>query len=251
MSAEDIPPSPSAAKRVEAFRHRQPRPPLHPAEKRLLWILGLQLSFLPWALGTMHPWSQATSLGLGLLGLGLALVPRIYGEELSGDEPPFRWKPWSKLIRWPVFWVGLALLLYVIVQEINPSWRYIQTPKLWWLIREKNVRWLPTSIAAPFVKSNAWRQLIIYAAAWLTVCAIWVGLTRRRSVRILLIVLVVNGLVLGSLMVAQHLTDNSRMPWPLTDLTPASLTSSFIYENHAGAYFALLTFAAIALSSWY
>jgi hypothetical protein len=252
MTPEDLPSFPSAVRRVEAFRNKESRPPLHPLEKRLLWLLGAHLCFLPWALGTMHPWSQVTSLVLGILGLGLALMPRIYdGELIGGDEPPYRWKPWSKLVRWPIFWTGIVLLLYVAIQAANPAWHYVQTPKFWWLTREKNVSWLPSGISAPFAKFNDWRQWIIFASAWLLTCAIWVGLTRRRSLRILLIVLVVNGLALGSLMVAQHLTEGGRIPWPLTALTPARLTASFIYENHAGAYFALVAFAAIALSSWY
>lgn len=251
MGMPDNPSSSSAARRVEAFRSARKRPPLHPAERRLLWVLGAHLSFLPWALGTMHPWSQAVSLGFGIAGLALALVPREYDFELCGDEPPYRWMPWPKLKRWPIFWIGLALLGYVALQALNPSWRYMRMLDIWWLTREKNVGWLPTGIRAPYAISNAWRQLIIYGSAWLTTCAVWVGLTRRKSFRILLIAMVVNGLALTGLMVAQHVMGDARIPWPLTALTPASLTASFIYENHAGAYFALMTFAAVALATWY
>jgi O-Antigen ligase len=250
MPAKENAPSPSV-RRMDTFRQRQTRRPLHPAERQLLWLLGAHLVFLPWALGTMHPWSQGVSLGFGVLGLGLALRPRIYDGDLCGAEPPFRSRPGAKLARWPIFWIGLGLLFYVFVQALNPSWRYVLTPQLWWLTREKNIAWLPTSIAAPFGRSNAWRQLVIYATGWLTVCTVWVGLTRRRSFRILLIVLVANGLALAGILAAQHVLEDTRIPWPLTALTPSSLTASFIYENHAGAYFALVTFAAVALATWY
>ncbi|MBC7366774.1 MAG: hypothetical protein H7343_08165 [Undibacterium sp.] len=34
---------------------------LHPLEKNVVTTVGLRLSFLPWALGTMHVWSQIVS----------------------------------------------------------------------------------------------------------------------------------------------------------------------------------------------
>jgi hypothetical protein len=111
-----------------------------------------------------------------------------------------------------------------------------------------DIVWLPTGVRVPFARSNAWRQLIIYAACWVSVCAIWRGITRRRSLRIVMGIIVANGLALGTLLIYQHLTGNPRTPWPLTVLTPAGLTASFIYENHAGAYLGLTAFASAALA---
>src|SRR5271154_4672911 len=60
---------------------RAPRP-LHPLEKALLIVTGIHMCFLPWALGgmTFTPWPLWISLGLGVVGLLLALWPRNYTE---------------------------------------------------------------------------------------------------------------------------------------------------------------------------
>src|SRR5262249_2930567 len=54
--------------------HRHARTPLPDAERRFLAILGVHLCFLPWALGTMHPWSQWTSLALAAVGFAFAIA---------------------------------------------------------------------------------------------------------------------------------------------------------------------------------
>jgi O-antigen ligase len=243
-------PSLSGVCRIEQFRSERPSLPIHPAEKWLLVILGVHLCFLPWALGTMHLWSQLVSLGLGLCGFIVALLPRASEDEL-GRPTSLRMAMWPWLMRFPIFWLGLALLLYVLGQALNPSWRYEQDATFWWLVRIKNVAWLPTSIDAPFAKSNAWCQLIVYSAAWLVVCSAWVGLTRRRSWRVLLSVLTANALLLGGLLAFQRLSNTSQLPWPLIELIPrAGLTSSFVYHNHAGAYLGLVAFCAVVLAVW-
>lgn len=238
-------------KRVEQFRGQRNQMPLHPAESALLAVLGVHLCFLPWALGTMHPWSQWVSLGLAVVGFGLALQSRTHESGPGWSGGPFRVPVWPRLVRFPIFWVGLALLAYVAVQGLNPSWRYTRNQTGWWLVRVADVPWLPTSIDSPFAQASAWRQLEIYASAWLVVCSAWVGVTRRRSCRILLGVLVANAVALAALLVFQRATGDTRLPWPLHLLTAREwLTASFVYHNHAGAYLALMTLAAIALATW-
>ncbi len=92
---------------------------------------------------------------------------------------------------------------------------------------------------------------MIVASVWMTTCAVWIGIMRRRSLRILLGALVGNGVALCALEAFQRVTGNFRAPWPLTKFTPYGLNASFVYKNHAGAYLALVTFAAIALATWH
>ena len=99
--------------------HKQ-RPPLHPREKWFLGVVLLLLVFLPWAFGTMHVWSQVTALSLSLLALLLALWPRFYSSDLT-EGPEFHLRSWPRLIRFPLFWLGLALLGYIALQAANPS----------------------------------------------------------------------------------------------------------------------------------
>lgn len=244
-------PASSIARRIESFRNVRGPVPLHLDEKRLLSVLGLHLAFFPWALGTMHAWSQCVALGLGILGFATALRPRSYEADTMTGAESFRLVMWPKLVRFPIFWIGLTLLIEIVIQALNPSWRYTSTAKYWWLMPVKNISWLPSGVEAPFERFNAWRQLIIYADTWLLACSVWVGLTRRRSLRILLLVIAGNALALGMLLGLQHTIADGRFPWPLTALTDANLTGSFIYRNHAGAYMALTAFPAVALAVWF
>ena len=187
---------------------------------------------------------------LAVIGFGVALWPRSYAL-MPSEGGPCRIALWPRLLRFPVFWLGLLLLLYILLQITNPSWRYVQNTDFWWLVRVKDRSWLPTSIQAPFSRFNPWRQLIIYASIWLLVCSVWVGLTRRKSLRMLLTAIVCNALALGVLLAIQRVTDNHRIPWPLTDWTDLGLTATFISYNHTGAFFALTVFCAFALASWH
>ena len=55
----------------------------------------------------------------------------------------------------------------------------------------------------------------------------------------------------GCLLAFQRATGDTRLPWPLTELTDREwLTASFVYKNHAGAYFGLMVFAAVSLATW-
>src|ERR1700677_2488697 len=200
----------------------------------------------------MLAWSQVLSLAIAAAGFAAALLPRdYYYRNSAGGGEPYGLSMGRRLARFPIFWIGLALLIYIALQAANPAWRYTQTATQWWLVRQRDIPWLPAGIAAPFARFNAWRQLMIYASAWLSVCSVWVGLTRRRSLRILMGVIVCNSLLLVGLLAIQRISEDHRMPWPLTTWTSNDLTASFVYENHAGAYLGLATFSAIALATWF
>jgi hypothetical protein len=196
----------------------------------------------------MHPWSQIVSLALAVLDIVVAILPRTYPGGLKGQSTAVRLTMGPKLRRFPIFWLGLGLLIYIASQGLNPSWYYVHNVDWWWLVRRSNIPWLPTSIAEPFARSNAWRQLIIYAAPWLMVCAAWVGFTRRRSLRLILTATAVNAIAIGMALTYQHITGDMAAPWPLSVWTARNVTGSFIYENHAGAYLGLSVFIVAALA---
>jgi len=158
-------------------------------------VTALHLAFVSWALGGMHVWSQAICLGFGITEFWLALRPRYYDEGRTHDEQHFRLLMWPKLLRFPVFWLGLAFFAYIIVQALNPAWQFVQNARgAWWMQRIDYISWLPHgTTGTPFKMMSPWRSLMIYGASFLLVCSIWVGFTRRRSVTALLTVLAVNG----------------------------------------------------------
>jgi O-antigen ligase len=241
---------------LDQFRTNTTRSKLHPAEKLLLGVVSTHLIFLPWALGTMHVWSQVTSFCLAILGFGIALRSRRpflrgVGTPPTNDaQTDRRSRPVQNLICFPLFWLGLAFLVYVLIQALNPAWEYHLAGRYWWLQKIDHVRWLPTGMRAPFAISNPWRNLMIYTDAWLLVNTLWIGFARRRSLQILFTVLGCNAFALAVFGLAQkalHLELIFGFWKP-----PASyFVSSFIYKNHAGAYFNLLLCLTIGLFFWY
>jgi O-antigen ligase len=197
----------------------------------------------------MHIWSQVTALLLSGMAFVLALWPRRYSGELT-DRAEYRLQPWPRLRRFPLFWLGLALLACLGVQAFNPSWVWTRNATTWWLVRVNDVPWLPTSIEAPFDRFNPWRQFIIYATVWLSSCAVWVGLTRRKSARILLGAMVMNAMLVAVVGLVHKASGAAKLLW-LRGFPDAVSFASFVYRNHAGAYFGLMAFAALGLTGWH
>jgi hypothetical protein len=215
-----------------------------------LAVLAIHLCFLPWAVGSMRAWAQEISLALAVVGIILALVPRDYSSDLSGG-PVFRLEPWRRLVHFPLFWLGLALLGYIVLQSTNPSWVFEQNTQRWWLHRVKNISWLPTSISTPFARFNLWRQFIIYASAWLTICTVWIGFTRRSAIEALLVTFVINGVGLGMAGLYLRATATRDTVLWIGRVGDATPFASFYYHNHAGAYLNLIAVIAAALAFWY
>ena len=198
----------------------------------------------------MHLWSQLASLTLAGIGFSVSLMPRHYRQEDNGSAA-FGLVMWPRLLRFPVFWLGLILLAVITIQALNPSWRYTTDGKAWWMTRISNhITWLPLGVDVPFKKGGPWRQLIIYTSTWLTVCSLWVGFTRRRALRALLIILAVNGVLLAGFGVIQNAFGNGKIFW-MRASSNISFFASFIYKNHAGAYFLLTLAVCAGLGSWY
>ncbi len=206
-------------------------PSIPPLEKTLLGFLGLLLVFLPWALGTMHVWSQVAALGIAAICFLLSILPR-------GGDPVT--PGIIKLIRFPVFYAGLLLLAYVAIQGSNPAWKYLELAGRWFMIPiEGHISWLPTGTQTAFEAANPFRYLIIFGIPFLAICAIWCGLTRKESVYFILILLVLNGVALALLGLVQIFTGAEKIFW-LIDHPASNTVASFIYRNHAAAYFNLI-----------
>lgn len=234
---------------LEAFRAKTRRVSIHPLELTALWIISAHLVFLPWALGAMRPWAQIPSLILSVLSLAIALLPRNYSETHTGANQ-FRLLMWPKLFRFPIFWIGLALVALIVTQALNPAWRYATDGKGWWMDPLPHKSWLPAGVIASFDQWNQWRMLVIYGSAWLTVCAIWVAFSRRRTVQIFLMTLAINGLLVALFGVAQRMLGNGKIYWFFTSPNGAFF-SSFIYKNHGGAYLDLMLAVSCGLGGWY
>lgn len=243
-------PTPPAQSLLDRFRAPNQRLRLHPHENLLLWIVSAHLIFLSWAFGGMVWWAEVVSLLFGLAAFVVALRPRNYTEDFS-TTGNFRLLTWPKLVRFPIFWAGLLLLGYILIQALNPAWAYVSDRRGWWMEARPHNAWLPAGTHTPFFFGGGqWRALIIYASGWLLVCAIWIGFTRRRTAQLFLTALAANGFALAVFALLQRLTTRTKMFWvwqPPND----SFFGSFIYKNHAGAYFLLILALTTGLAAWY
>jgi O-antigen ligase len=221
---------------------------LHPLEIALIAWAGAHLTFLPWALGTMHVWSQIISFAFALIGFGLSLIPRTHTEEFSDDGRRYRYIPSRRLFSFPVFWLGLVLLAYAFIQALNPAWTYMSSDGQWWMEKKAHITWLPTGAIAPFADSNPWRSLLLWSSAWMLTCSLWIGLTRRASVRALLVILTVNATALALVGILQHVAGNGKILWFIKPTT-GYWVATFLYKNHAGAFFNLMLAVAAATAT--
>lgn len=257
-------PRPEGPTPLSVFRgdSRAPRP-LHPLEQALLVVTALHFCFIAWTFGgmTRSPVPEIISLGLAVVGFALALVNRHYTPE-HAREGEFKLVMWPKLARFPIFWLGLALMLFMAVQGLNPSWKYAYANQSWRMVPIPHLSWLPTGMDTPMTAGsdiriwevmNVWRMMIIYAAPWLTVCSLWVGITRRVTLLALLGVLAINGGLLalvGALQVAAPAAGPPKILW-FMPARSVNFAASFPYKNHAGAYFNLILATSVALACWH
>lgn len=230
---------------VFVTRHKR----IHGQEKALIGMLGLWVVILPWALGTMHVWSQLLSLLLALCALLLALSPRNYTARHT-DGPAYQLHTWPKLLKFPLFWLGLAFFIYVAIQAMNPAWEYVRSTTHWWLRALQPMKWLPSSLDTPFAQMNAWRQLMIWVAPWLALCAAWIGLTRRASAQFLVITMALNGLLVAGFGLVQKFSGTKLLYWTY-DFPGAHGFGSFVYKNHAAAFLLVALAINLSLAIWF
>lgn len=186
---------------------------------------------------------------MAAIGFLVAFLPRNYTAEHTGSNS-FRLIMWPKLLKFPIFWIGLAFLLYVTVQGLNPSWEYQTNGRSWWMHRIDYIKWLPTGVRSPFEKMSPWRMLIVYSSAWMTVCTMWMAFTRRRTMQLFLLILATNGLAVAALGVLERITKATKIYW-LVDSPNSAFFGSFIYKNHAAAYLNLILAIICGLAGWY
>ena len=206
---------------------------------------------MPWALGTMHEWSQSVSLAMAATALGLALIPRHYTSNHAPDGD-FRLILWRRLLHFRLFWIGGLLLIYILTQALNPAWVYRKDTTSWWLEAIPHISWLPTGMITPYHDMNPWRVLVIWSTAFMLACALWIGITRRKSITLLFSVVTANAALWALVGILQKASHASYILWYLKSAnTSGGFFSAIIYKNHAGAYLNLGVMLSIAMAWWH
>lgn len=239
---------------VGAFRARVQRRPLPPLEKGLIWILSTLLVFSTWAIGLRELWAQQVAFGLAAIAFILALFRP---GDLKSADPLARRSAVSKLLRFPIFWLGLLLMAYFACQALNPAWRYTEDLLSWYLVKVRHIEWLPSGNQTPIKQvpgtgiphTNAWFYMLLWGTPLLAVCAGWIGITRRFSCQILAWVLVGNAAAMTLLALTQYLAKTEDIYWFYE--VPGTPWGTFSYRNWAASFLGLSGAVGLGLALAY
>ncbi|QYY36559.1 O-antigen ligase family protein [Ruficoccus sp. ZRK36] len=227
---------------VEAFRRHSSRTG---GSARVRWsrhewctVIGLSLlvGLGPWMLGSMRLLPQLILFGISLLTFIQLFIP-----SNPRDEAPRMHM--RSLLRFPLFWVGGLLLVYIIIQGLNPAYRveykdvdqWQLTSWAWSMVPVNHIDWLPSGVSAPYEHGSAWRALVNWAAVIMGIWSAWVGLKRRSCVEALFWVICINGSVIALVGVLQQMTGSDTLLWTFAS-SNKNFFGPFHYRNHAGAY---------------
>jgi O-antigen ligase len=115
-----------------------------------------------------------------------------------------------------------------------------------------HIEWLPAGMDTPYEQMSPWRVLVIYGAAWLLACALWVGVTRRSAVQTLFSIVAANGALLAIIGILQRVTHANYILWGLKNANNGGgFFATIIYKNHAGAYLNLVLMLSVGLLYWH
>jgi len=200
----------------------------------------------PWLIGAWTNWALWSTFALALLAFATLFIPM--ADYRAWPPSPSVSVMVTRLKKFPIFWLGLAILAYGIVAALNPFRTFLISDRHAWLEATPHFAWLPQSIITPFWPMNTWRALLMLIPAWLVTCAAWVGLETELAWRRLLGMVAINGLLIALLGVVQALSGTHDIFWfymPYFGNVEPAFFASFIYAGHAAAWM-VLAFGATA-----
>ena len=174
-----------------------------------------------------------------------------------------------ELFRSVPFWAGVALFTYFAVQDFN-AWGIVVDREAFWAkqglpgievgkfdIRpQPYLHWLPSGLNAPFSAAdtsqppmNAWRQMMILGAPWFLLCALSIGLRRRRGYVALAWLTVLVACAVGVFGFLNQQSHGTILGYPVHHNT--TCFGTFMSRNHAGVYLYLHAALALGLTFWH
>ena len=235
----------------------------------VVWLLGLFLSLYGASVEGAAPWTYrwldyVCFPAFALVGSAIAafLLSR---DLVSRPAAELR----RELFRSVPFWAGVALFTYFAVQDFN-AWGVVVDRETFWSrqglpgieVGKFDVRpqpylhWLPSGLNAPFSAAdtsqppmNAWRQMMILGAPWLLLCALSIGLRRRRGYIALAWITVLMACAVGAFGLLNQLSEGTILGYPVPRTTKCF--GPFLNRNHAAVYFYLHAALALALTFWH
>jgi len=213
-------------------------------DRSMVVIIGLILFFQGWNLAGFRVPMEFANL---LLTATAFIIPFIPLKDPSSSKPIDNLK---RLLSFPIFWLGLLLLLFITMQACNPAFIYAERPdKSWAILSQKHISWLPSGIDSPFEQTNPWRELLMKSPFWLIACALWTGVRRGKAGRILLWILSINvSLVVAIGIIYKVSSPNSHIYLGSgEELLYKHAFGSFVNRNHASMFIYISMIAPIYL----
>lgn len=205
-------------------------------QKLIAIVIGFTLALQAWNFGGVSFAAQLINLALAMLAFYLLFVRLSFRQP---DDTPLR--NYRRLIHFPLFWIGLVFMSYLLIQFINPSHMVVaaETPLGFDLQKMDYVAWLPSGIKTDISTYGGFRISLNYFTGWLCLCTIWAGLLERRFLRLSFVIGAVSGMLMSLVALVQEATGAIKILWYFP--TPNwSFVGTFIYPNHAAGYFYLL-----------
>ena len=186
----------------------------------------------------MRLWSLHILLAGGLLTWLLSIVPM--SQRWNGtDGEHGNAQNLLRLLKFPVFWLSVAFLVYITIQGMNPAWEQLRDERGWWVEEVEPVSWLPSGVDTSYVPMNAFRVLSSFAAAFTLVWGLWVGVRRRSSAVLLLWTLVISGVGMAIVAMLQKFSGADAVLWTVKSPNP-HFWGTFFYRNMGVAYLNLI-----------
>ncbi len=225
-------------------RETRRRPGICLREKMTAVVLGALIVELPWYLGGMNITAQFVNLGLALLAFAALFVP------LRDKTSPTVADNFKNLLKFPVFWMALVFLGYLLAQHLNPHLAFQQGvmngKNVWWVEPVSHIAWLPSGLKSPYYPMNALRFLVMWATPLAVMCVCKIGIKRRRTWTALLWLCVANACAMCVVGFAVRASGSTKILW-LVEAARYKFFGSFVYPNHAGMFLYLNLALALSL----
>ena len=211
--------------------------------------VALTLIVSAWAFTATTATTVLVATGLAALSFACLFLPMGTSDSATSAR-----RNLVRLIKFPLFWVGIALWIYITIQGCIPGVIVDWQGSSWRInLVADSPEWLPTGVDASFgfeprMGMNAWRELCIFGVPWLILCTLWCGLRSRKLWKILLWVVLANALLLACF----GLYRTTFGIHSYCGETAYRFFSVFSYKNHAGCFFVLsmAICAGLGLCSW-
>jgi O-antigen ligase len=209
--------------------------------RTLEWITAIHLGIFviaaTWAFGGQSDWVRPPLVAWGSLSALITLAIVL--------EP----KSETSHLHFPIWW-ALPIILFnalVLIATLHPNFREIKSGNESMLVEQSVSRWFPSSARPALARDALWS----FDAIWLSCFNLGLVVRRRRTIRILLLGLIINGIVLAVFGSVQKLSGSAGLFFGAVPSPQKYFFSSFVYHNHWGAYVVLTTAASFGIIRYY